>query len=84
LPLSANASVPSRAAPGFANGTPSHAIAVDHNHTRATAHAGLRDHGARLRSGANGIACAAEARAKPNTAIAIVLIIVSSSQNSFA
>src|SRR6516164_7410721 len=48
LPLSANASVPSRATPSLANGTPSHAVAVDHNHTRPTAHTGLRDHGVRL------------------------------------
>jgi hypothetical protein len=48
VPLSANASVPSRAASRLANGTPGHAGAVDHNHTRSTAHTGLRDRGVRL------------------------------------
>ena len=48
VPLSANASVPSCAPSGLANGTPSHAVAVDHNHTRPTAHTRLRDRSVRL------------------------------------
>ena len=48
VPLSANASGPSRAASGLANGMPGHAGTVSHNHTRPTAHTSLRDRGVGL------------------------------------
>jgi hypothetical protein len=48
VPVNANASVPSRAAPSFANLMPRYADTTSNNHTRATALTDLRDGGFRL------------------------------------
>ena len=47
--VSADATIPSRTAARVSHGGSGHAGTVDHDHTRATAHTGLRDHAVQAR-----------------------------------